>query len=111
MNGEEAMPQQNTYKVYYAKQPTFMENPDLTLDNLVETHVFLIEIEAESLEGVYRSMQAEVWSPGGQANDLVRAKGLHHTSMSIGDVIEAPDGKFHEVAWIGFNEIVRGIGP
>ncbi len=105
------MPQPNKYKVYYAKRPTFMENPDLTLDNLAETHVFLIEIEAESLEGVYRSMQAEVWSPGGQANDLIRAKGLHHTSMSIGDVIEAPDGKFHEVAWIGFNEVARGIGP
>jgi hypothetical protein len=38
------------YSVYYAKNPTFLENPDLAVEDLARLHVFLREVEADSLE-------------------------------------------------------------
>jgi hypothetical protein len=38
--------------------------------------------------------QGENWSPNGEARDLILAKGLRHTSMSVGDVIEDEGGIF-----------------
>ena len=95
------------YQVYYAKNPTFWEDPALTCANLAATHVFLTEVEAASLSDVYRKMQAEIWSPGGQQNEFIQSKGLHHTSMSVGDVIGAGD-EFYEVAMIGFRRLSSG---
>ena len=95
------------YQVYYARNPTFREDPALTCANLAETHVFLAEVEAASLSDVYWKMQGEVWSPHAEADALIRAKGLHHTSMSVGDVIQAGD-EFYEVAMIGFRPLSSG---
>jgi hypothetical protein len=50
-------------------------------------------------------MQAELWSPNGEARPLIYAKGLQHTSMSIGDVIVDEMGKTFVVASIGFREV------
>ncbi len=60
-----------------------------------------------SLSDVYRKMQAEIWSPGGQQNEFIQSKGLHHTSMSVGDVIRAGD-ECYEVAMIGFRPLSPG---
>lgn len=65
-----------------------------TLNN---THVNLRSIDAEDLDDVYAKMQGDVWSPNGEARELILSKGLRHTSMSVGDVILDPISK---EAWI-----------
>ncbi len=61
-----------------------------------ETHAFIRQVEADSLAKVYRQMQGFVWSPNGEARDLIRAAGVSHTSMSVGDVVVDADGH----AWV-----------
>lgn len=75
------------YAVYYAKNPTFTVNQNLNLANLTQTHVKVRELVADDLNDVYRIQQGEVWSPNGEERRLIEKLGLHHTSMSVGDVI------------------------
>ena len=76
------------FKVYYAKQmPFFFDQPELAISDLAETHVLVKEIEAADVNEVFYQMQGEVWSPNGEARELIRSLGLDHTSMSVGDVI------------------------
>jgi hypothetical protein len=70
------------------------------------THVFLREVEAEDLESVFVQLQGEFWSPNGEARFLILSKGLAHTSMSVGDVVEA-EGKFWAAAPFGFTELLQ----
>lgn len=93
------------YKVYYAKNPTFLENSDLAVEDLARSHVFLREVEADSLHQVWWAMQSENWSPNGEANALIQARGLCHTSIRVGDVIQA-GAEYYEVACIGFRRVV-----
>ncbi len=94
------------YRVWYAKDPVFREDQNITWNTVPKTHIAVREIEAKGLDEVFYLQQAEVWSPNGEARDLIRSLGLHHTSMSIGDVIEDMDdgnGMFYEVGRVGFN--------
>jgi len=79
--------------------------------DMTKTHVHLKDIELDGgsaqLERIFHEMQAEVWSPDGQAASLIRSKGLAHTSMSIGDVIVV-DGDFFLVANSGFLQFQDG---
>ncbi len=52
-----------------------------------ETHAFIRTIEADSLGDAFCQMQGCVWSPNGEARDLIQAAGVSHTSMSVGDVL------------------------
>jgi len=52
-----------------------------------QTHAFIRTIEAENKDAAYRQMQGCIWSPNGEARDLIRAAGVSHTSMSVGDVL------------------------
>lgn len=54
-----------------------------------------------TLEEVYCVMQGENWSPMGEARDLIRSKGLSHTSLSIGDVVRIGQ-RYYECAAVGF---------
>jgi predicted MPP superfamily phosphohydrolase len=49
-----------------------------------------------NLDDIFEMMQGENYSPAGEARDLIRSSGTHHTSMSVGDIIE--DEKFLEEA-------------
>lgn len=103
-----------TYKIYYMKD--FHEgtlsayraesNPkiaQLVLDDVKNTHIYLKDIEAEDLEDVFYQMQGENWSPNGEARELILSKGLHHTSMSVGDIIFNTGLKeYFLVASVGF---------
>ena len=60
------------------------------------THAFIRQVEADDLAQVYRQMQGFVWSPNGEARQLIASAGVHHTSMSIGDVAVDPAGR----AWV-----------
>lgn len=90
-----------TYKIYYTKPEHFREfilgEKLPTRATLSDTHVHLMNIAAEDLEDVFYQCQGEAWSPHGEARHLIRSKGLDHTSMSVGDVIEC-DGKFWAVS-------------
>jgi hypothetical protein len=73
-------------------------------DNLGSSHVLLGKISESDLNQIYRIMQGENWSPEGEANSFIRSKGLHHTSMSIGDIIVV-GGKTSMVDRSGFKKI------
>ena len=36
---------------------------------------------------IFSMMQAEVWSPQNQADDMIKKLGVGHTGMSTGDII------------------------
>jgi hypothetical protein len=62
-------------------------------NNLEKMHVLLgsvahPEAEYDIRDYLYGELQGERWSPHGEARDLIRSKGLAHTSMSVGDIIE-----------------------
>jgi len=107
------------YRVYYMR-PEFTRDGFMGHDWLAKhgqlpdpaaldkTHTLLTVIEAASLDCVFYDMQAEQWSPNGEARDLIRAKGLTHTSMSVGDVIAYTDAEGEHVMIVdnmGFREL------
>ena len=109
-----------TYRVWYKTRATWEAYPPIipTIAKLAETHTFLRTVEIagidivdenpeEGLDLVWTQMQGENWSPNGEARPLIEEKGLCHTSMSTGDVIEH-DGKFWAVAPFGFKELAAG---
>jgi len=86
-----------TFSVYYMRPDFFRDGlmgakwlkergklPDPK--DLEKTHIFLGSFEAADLENLFYKMQGEVWSPNGEARPIIEAKGLRHTSMSVGDI-------------------------
>lgn len=70
----------------------------------VQEYIKVKEVEASSLEEVFYKMQGEVWSPNGEGRNLIQSLGLHHTSMSVGDVIQNEHGEFYRVENMGFEK-------
>jgi hypothetical protein len=68
------------------------------------THVCLGAVSEEDPERLFLALQAENWSPRGEAAQLVATKGLLHTSMSVGDAIRKPDGQVLVCSFMGFRE-------
>ena len=79
-----------------------------SIENLEKTHILLGKIRGIDLEETYRIMQAEFWSPEGEAAPLLQKLGLKHTSMSIGDVIKT-GGKYFVVSSRGFKNLDEEI--
>lgn len=92
---------EGTMGVDWLREHNFM--PDIS--NLEKTHIFLKEIEATDLEQVFVMMQGEVWSPNGEARNLIQSKGLSHTSMSVGDIVQEENGKVQICDNFGFVEL------
>lgn len=97
------------YQIWYMK-PEFFRDGILEIQvpdphNLAATHVYLKDTEASGLDAVYDGMQDEVWSPNGEARELIQSKGLVHTSMSVGDVIVDDVGNVHLVSMMGFKPL------
>lgn len=105
----------NTYKIYYQTPKTFEESMRLTFDHINissinKTHVFLIEIKARDLNHAYHLMQGEIWSPNGEANEVIKMKGLKHTSMSVGDIIyNCETDEYNIVILDGFKKLIKEI--
>ena len=98
------------YQILYARRPTFHASGEigtarLTVAEMQSTHVRLCEVEADSLDDAWRQMQAEHWSPNGEARPLLERLGLSHTSMSVGDVIRDEDGTYWECLDLGWRPI------
>ena len=95
------------YNIWYMKPEhfkTFISGRILPkLNEIQETHTSLGFVEKENLNHVFFFMQGENWSPNGEAVPMLKALGLQHTSMSIGDIIkEVGDNKWYVVAIKGF---------
>ena len=95
------------YQVWYMK-PSFFRgivgnSPDP--NDLSATHVHLKDIEADSREDALDRMQAGIWSPDGEALDLI--KELQRTSMTIGDVLVDEADAVYLVTAIGFSQLPK----
>jgi hypothetical protein len=100
------------YQIWYMK-PSFIRGvvgspPDP--DHLSATHVHLKDIEADNQEDALSRMQAENWSPNGEALDLLQSKGLRHTTMTIGDVLVDERDAVYVVTGIGFGLLPKQAG-
>jgi len=99
-----------TYIVYYMKPESFgrfnfgQEFP--TVVDLHNTHKRVRLLVANDQEDAFYQMQGEVWSPNGEQRTKIKALGLQHTSMSVGDVLyERINNKYFVVAPCGFKEM------
>lgn len=82
---------------------------------LERTHILLGSIRSKSetpqpltpelYDQLWIMLQGENWSPNGEANKLIRSKGLIHTSMSVGDCFRLPNGDVWIVAAVGFERV------
>ncbi len=88
------------YAVFYRREGNFA-----TIVKLVD-YVFLGHIAAEDLEDAFCRMQGENWSPMGEARQTIFAHGIHHTSMSVGDILYDMDTtEHHLVLGCGFEAV------
>ncbi len=83
------------YRVFYCKYIPRQVDADFSFAP-PRTHAFIRQVEADDLAQVFRRMQGFVWSPNGEARQLIASAGVHHTSMSVGDVAVDADGR----AWV-----------
>jgi hypothetical protein len=98
------------YQIFYARRPTFHASgefgtPRITVASLQVSHVHLCDVVADSLDDAWRQMQAEYWSPNGEARPRIERLGLSHTSMSVGDVIRDEGGSCWECLDLGWRAI------
>jgi hypothetical protein len=102
-----------TFHVYYMRSSFFSDGIfGAKTTDLAATHVHLQTLalpggEAQ-LERVFHMMQAEIWSPNGEARPQIEAKGLTHTSMSRGDVVVV-GGVAYIVSTHGFTELPADV--
>jgi hypothetical protein len=82
-----------SFTVYYAKNPNFgVFGLDLTPD-MAQDYIELGVVKADKLGEVFGKMQGENWSPQGEAKIVIWHLGLHHTSMSVGDLVYDHEAK------------------
>lgn len=89
-------------EIWFDKNPSFnADDARFVSEGVEQTHAKLGTVAfRKDWQTLYGPMQGEFWSPNGEANHLIRSLGLHHTSMSVGDVliVNFPDGKSE--AWM-----------
>lgn len=69
--------------------------------NLEATHVKIGSVKETNPEKIFHMMQGEIWSPEGQARNMIRSSDTGHTSMSVGDIVVV-GGKAMMVDRFGF---------
>lgn len=95
------------FNVWYARQFGLM----IAGGSLESTHILLRTLEKPmDLEEAWEHQQGEIWSPNGEARPLIIEKGLAHTSMSMGDVLEDANTKERwMVDFIGFKKMESAV--
>jgi hypothetical protein len=97
------------YRVFYAKEPealaAYSKPYCMDAEQVQTTHIFVREVEADNLDEIFRIQQGENWSPNGEQRDLIWKLGLAHTSMSVADVVQDPDGEYWECRPIGWRNL------
>ncbi len=98
------------FRVFYARSPAALlgRTPYPAIADLPTTHILVRSLQAEDRAHVYWLMQGEQWSPHGEARPLIEKLGLSHTSLSLGDVVQTPDGRYHVCAWLGWADLPEG---
>lgn len=97
-----------TYVVFYRRDSESRYDLSLTKTDVIsgKTHNLLKFESADSLHSLFNKLQEEVWSPEGEANELIKAKGLMHTSMSSGDcAMELSTGLIWECHAYGWRQL------
>ncbi len=87
--------------VYYATNPDFTGDGVFSVDPNFATHALLGRVAyRRDWQSLFGALQGEHWSPNGEARDLLKSRGIRHTSMSVGDVlvVKPPLGK--KEAWM-----------
>lgn len=69
-----------------------------------ETHALVGTVGEHNLEDIFVMMQGDVWSPNGEARNLIRGRGLKHTSMMVGDIVKI-GSTLHMVDSSGFEKV------
>lgn len=113
----ESPDQTASIEIWYAKNPDFTAHDTFVLSGEKQTHIQLGTIRWHPLwSKTFQHMQGEVWSPKGEANELIKKLGLKHTSMSVGDIIilNNPNGVravyvCASIGWKRLNENGSGV--
>jgi hypothetical protein len=95
------------YAVYYRKPNCWQDTVTIDSVHKEETHRFLGFVDGKSLEDVFEKMQGEVWSPEGEAREMILALGLTHTSMMMGDVAVDSHGTFWLCDFVGWKALEK----
>ena len=90
------------YDVYYQRFFGLLQPAEVKAAWLPLTHRLVTAVWAGSLDAVYRQLQAENWSPHGEARPLIARLHLSHTSLSAGDVVRAENGYYWVCNWVGW---------
>lgn len=96
------------YMVWYSRDfaASCWGKQKVDIKNIKETHALVKSVRAADPEEVYVKMQGEVWSPNGEARDLIESLGLKHTSMSVGDIVhDMTTGEWLRVTAAGFEKL------
>jgi hypothetical protein len=91
------------YQVYYQRFFSLLRPAEMREGYLNFTHRFVKQLAASSLEEIYRQMQAEHWSPRGEARTRIASLNLAHTSLSVGDVVRDQQGTYwvcNDIGWL-----------
>lgn len=105
-------PKDSIWVVFYKNHPTFNEDDQpLSNENFSENWTIVKSILAKGPDDVFMKMQGENWSPKGEARDLIRALGLRHTSMSVGDIcLDVERAMYYCTLDVGFRVRNGGFG-
>jgi len=99
------------YAVYYRRDPVFSLDEHLNVQDIFmqRTHALILPaVEAKHKDLIFHMMQGEIWSPNGEARELIANLGLKHTSMSVGDVVlDLQTGIFHQIDMAGFKVVSK----
>jgi|TARA_Y100000310_G_scaffold277810_1_gene295842 hypothetical protein len=77
-----------------------VKESDVDVNDLEKTHTKVANIRPdlsgenvwEDLENIFMNMQGHLWGEDYvRSNDLLEELGLHHTSMSVGDIVQTHD--------------------
>lgn len=76
-------------QIWYQKpiKERMFTTEEIDPDNLRATHTLLGTVACDDVDRLFHVLQGDVWSPNGEARELIESLGLKHTSMSVGDVI------------------------
>src|SRR5687767_1684618 len=102
------------YQVYYQRFFGLLRPYEMRGRYLGFTHRLVREVEATSLGDVFYAMQGEIWSPHGEAQALISRLYLSHTSLSVGDVVRAPNNSYwlcNYKGWTLLNDSVQDQRP
>lgn len=97
---EQIYDEDSGYRDEYIKKKGERIDPN----NLEKTHSLLGKIKETDLDKIYNMLNS--WGNGDETNQFLKDKGVHHTSMSIGDIIKIDDKVFF-VDENGFKDITN----